>query len=79
MATGTWPCAFDLTVPFARFAAQNIGKLGTPFKRYALGPVWARREHGAWPLPRVLAVRLRHHRHHQQRQRHRDGPWSFMT
>jgi histidyl-tRNA synthetase len=31
---------FDLTVPFARFAAQNIGKLGTPFKRYALGPVW---------------------------------------
>jgi histidyl-tRNA synthetase len=31
---------FDLTVPFARFAAQNIGQLGTPFKRYHLGPVW---------------------------------------
>lgn len=31
---------FDLTVPFARFAAQSIGKLGTPFKRYAMGPVW---------------------------------------
>src|SRR5262249_47306620 len=31
---------FDLTVPFARFAAQYIGKLGTPFKRYHLGPVW---------------------------------------
>ncbi len=31
---------FDLTVPFARFAAQHIGKLGTPFKRYHLGPVW---------------------------------------
>jgi histidyl-tRNA synthetase len=31
---------FDLTVPFARFAAQTIGKLGTPFKRYAMGPVW---------------------------------------
>ncbi len=31
---------FDLTVPFARFAAQNIGKLGTPFRRYAMGPVW---------------------------------------
>ncbi|MFO0845578.1 MAG: histidine--tRNA ligase [Gemmataceae bacterium] len=31
---------FDLTVPFARFAAEHIGKLGTPFKRYALGPVW---------------------------------------
>src|SRR6185295_1723713 len=31
---------FDLTVPFARFAAQHIGKLGTPFKRYHIGPVW---------------------------------------
>jgi len=25
---------FDLTVPFARFAAQHIGQIGTPFKRY---------------------------------------------
>jgi histidyl-tRNA synthetase len=31
---------FDLTVPFARFAAENIGQLGTPFKRYHMGPVW---------------------------------------
>ena len=31
---------FDLTVPFARFAAQHINGLGTPFKRYAAGPVW---------------------------------------
>jgi len=31
---------FDLTVPFARFAAQAIPQLGTPFKRYAMGPVW---------------------------------------
>ncbi|MBX9624830.1 MAG: histidine--tRNA ligase, partial [Gemmataceae bacterium] len=31
---------FDLTVPFARFAAQYVGQLGTPFKRYAMGPVW---------------------------------------
>jgi histidyl-tRNA synthetase len=31
---------FDLTVPFARFAAQHIHRLGTPFKRYHLGPVW---------------------------------------
>ena len=35
---------FDLTVPFARFAAQYINQLGTPFKRYAMGPVW-RGEH----------------------------------
>src|SRR5579871_6980495 len=31
---------FDLTVPFARFAAKNIPQLGTPFKRYAMGAVW---------------------------------------
>ena len=31
---------FDLTVPFARFAAQHINELGTPFKRYHIGPVW---------------------------------------
>lgn len=31
---------FDLTVPFARFAAQHGRRLGTPFKRYHLGPVW---------------------------------------
>ena len=31
---------FDLTVPFARFAAQHAGELGTPFKRYHIGPVW---------------------------------------
>lgn len=31
---------FDLTIPFARFAAQHIGQLGTPFKRYHIGTVW---------------------------------------
>jgi histidyl-tRNA synthetase len=31
---------FDLTVPFARFTAQHIVQLGTPFKRYHMGPVW---------------------------------------
>ena len=31
---------FDLTVPFARFSAQHVPQLGTPFKRYAMGPVW---------------------------------------
>ncbi len=31
---------FDLTVPLARFAAQHIGQLGVPFKRYHLGTVW---------------------------------------
>ena len=31
---------FDLTVPFARFAAQHIHELGMPFKRYHIGTVW---------------------------------------
>ncbi|MCA9249441.1 MAG: ATP phosphoribosyltransferase regulatory subunit, partial [Planctomycetales bacterium] len=31
---------FDLTVPLARFVAQHINKLGTPFKRYHIAPVW---------------------------------------
>ncbi len=31
---------FDLTVPLARFAAQHIHELGTPFKRYHIAPVW---------------------------------------
>lgn len=31
---------FDLTVPLARFAAQHVGELGLPFKRYAIGSVW---------------------------------------
>ncbi len=31
---------FDLTVPLARFAAQHINDLGTPFKRYHIATVW---------------------------------------
>ncbi len=31
---------FDLTVPLARFVSQHIQKLGTPFKRYHIAPVW---------------------------------------
>ncbi len=31
---------FDLTVPFARLLAQYPEKLKTPFRRYAIGPVW---------------------------------------
>lgn len=31
---------FDLTVPFARFAAQHLQELGVPFKRYHIGTVW---------------------------------------
>jgi histidyl-tRNA synthetase len=31
---------FDLTVPLARFAAQYVQELGTPFRRYHIGPVW---------------------------------------
>jgi len=31
---------FDLTVPLARYAAQHIEELGTPFKRYHIAKVW---------------------------------------
>ena len=31
---------FDLTVPFARFAAANLNEIGVPFKRYHIGTVW---------------------------------------
>ncbi len=31
---------FDLTIPLARFAAQHIGTLGIPFKRYHMATVW---------------------------------------
>jgi histidyl-tRNA synthetase len=31
---------FDLTVPFARFAARHVHELGLPFKRYHMATVW---------------------------------------
>lgn len=31
---------FDLTVPLARFVAQHVAELGTPFKRYHVATVW---------------------------------------
>lgn len=31
---------YDLTVPLARFVAQNQGTLAFPFKRYQIAPVW---------------------------------------
>ncbi|NQU22386.1 MAG: histidine--tRNA ligase [Candidatus Nealsonbacteria bacterium] len=40
-AGGRWVgLRFDLTVPLARFAAQHINELGTPFKRYHIATVW---------------------------------------
>ncbi len=31
---------FDLTIPLARYAAQHLHEIGTPFKRYHVGTVW---------------------------------------
>jgi histidyl-tRNA synthetase len=31
---------FDLTVPLARYVAQHVNELGTPFKRYHVATVW---------------------------------------
>lgn len=41
---------FDLTVPLARFAAQHVGQLGLPFKRYHIATVWRgeRAQHGRY-------------------------------
>lgn len=40
-AGGRWVgLRFDLTVPLARFAAEHIGELGTPLKRYHIATVW---------------------------------------
>ena len=66
---------FDLTVPLARFAAQHINELGTPFKRYHIATVWRGETPQARPLPRVHAVRLRHHRHPLRRPPTSRRPW----
>jgi histidyl-tRNA synthetase len=31
---------YDLTIPFARYVAMNIGQLTLPFRRYQIQPVW---------------------------------------
>ena len=31
---------YDMTVPLARVMAAHGGQLPTPYKRYAIGPVW---------------------------------------
>lgn len=31
---------YDLTIPFARYVAMNMGQLTLPFKRYQVQPVW---------------------------------------
>ncbi len=31
---------FDLTIPFARFAAQHLQEIGSPFRRYHMATVW---------------------------------------
>ena len=61
---------FDLTVPFARFAARHVPELGTPFKRYALGPVWRGERPGKGRYREFWQCDFRHHRHNIQRGGH---------
>ena len=63
---------FDLTVPLARFAAQHVNELGIAVQAIPHRHGLAGREHPARPLPRVHAVRFRHHRHPLGRRRHRN-------
>ena len=65
---------FDLTVPFARFAAQHIGQLGIAVQALSHRHGLAGRGAAGRPVPRVHAVRLRHDRHRVERRRHRDRP-----
>ena len=65
---------FDLTVPLARFAAQHVNELGIAVETLPHRHGLAGREHAARPLPRVHAVRFRHHRHPLHRRRHRNRP-----
>ncbi len=37
---------YDLTAPLSRFVAQLQGKLGRPFRRYQVGPVWRKEKPG---------------------------------
>ncbi len=37
---------YDLTAPLARVAAQYRGELPTPYRRYAMGPVWRNEKPG---------------------------------
>ena len=53
---------YDLTVPLARFYANNRGELPKPFRAIQIGPVWRAERPAEGPLPPVRAVRHRHHR-----------------
>ena len=43
----TWlALRYDLTAPLARVYAQNRNELPTPYRRYAMGPVWRNEKPG---------------------------------
>ena len=64
---------FDLTVPFARFAAEHLNEIGIAVQAVSHRHGLAGGEAAARPLPRVHAVRLRHDRHRLERLRHRNA------
>src|SRR5690349_15209680 len=37
---------YDLTAPLARYVAENLERLPTPYRRYAVGPVWRNEKPG---------------------------------
>lgn len=37
---------YDLTAPLSRYVAENFQELGTPFRRYQVGPVWRQEKPG---------------------------------
>ena len=69
---------FDLTVPLARFAAQHVGELGVPLKRYHIATV------GAAKTPSAAAIASSCNATSTRSARARPPPtskllWSFTT
>ena len=56
---------FDLTVPLARFVAQNANELGMPFKRYQIAPVWRGERPQAGRYREFIPVSYTHLRAHE--------------
>ena len=48
---------YDMTVPLARVVAGYGSQLPTPYKRYAMGPVWRLTVQAEGPVPRVRPMR----------------------
>ena len=63
---------YDLTAPLARVAAQYRQDLPTPYRRFAMGPVWRNEKPGPGRVSAVLPMRCGYGRGGVRRGRCRD-------